>query len=193
MDSKIAINDTIYMDTKNNKPEMDIIDDSSIFGYNPGRILKIIIICKKFIWGTQIVYIDGTSTGSHHGSMELENNPEETEELVLDQYEYIQQISGYIDQHINSICFKTNMGKFLNIGNSLSGKLFTLQAKNCIIKQIIFGYNGYLNYIGVTMGLQKPINSLNPISLYNNEVNKNDLYSIVDDLPYMTIDRKSVV
>jgi len=140
-----------------------LYDDAQILNRHPGRIEKIVVYAKKFIWAIQIFYSDSTSTGLHCGYAENETMPE-IQELQLLPYENICLISGYAEEFIGALHIKTTNGRTLDIGKMPVGNLFSITSDSLILLKIVFGFTGYLNYIGALMGHESTyIHSAPPI------------------------------
>jgi len=136
-----------YLESGNYTPGHKFVDDSQLLTHDPGPIARIIVYGKKFIWGLQVIYADGSTSGIHNGFMEPTIEPE-CKELILSSGESINKISGYSGEFIGALRITTNSGQALDIGSMPLGNLFSIQMQGCVIQKIVYGFTGYLNYIG---------------------------------------------
>jgi len=145
-----------YTEAGKVSPDTIMVDDLEVLKNESSKISKLVIYWKKFVWGIEISYSDGSSTGIHAGHLEPETPPK-SQELILEDNEYLEQISGYVNEYIGALHIKTTLDKTLDIGNSPLGSLFVFGKKGHIIKRLTTGYNGYLTYIGVFMTELMPV------------------------------------
>ena len=128
-------------------PRLDYIDDTKLLGRDPGKISRIIVLFKTYVWGIHIFYEDGSSTGLHCGYMEPTIMPV-SKELVLEKNEHILKIACYVGVHIGVIIITTTLGRTLEAGSIPVGVATCIKADGFAIRRLVFGYDGYLNYIG---------------------------------------------
>ena len=136
-----------YQEASQFVPGTNLVDDAQILGKAPGKICKLVIFCKTFICGIQIFYDDGTSSGYHGGFMESAT-PAAVQELIIDPNDNIVLISGYISDYIGALHIRTSLNRTLDIGQYPKGKEFRLGEHGKVIRKLLFGYTGYVNYLG---------------------------------------------
>ena len=93
--------------------------------------------------GLEIFY-DGQSDGSLVGS----RTPIEQVTIDLDADEYITEITLRAAHSIDQVIFKTNKSNTFQIGTDTSGIPYNLNVASFILKDIAFGVDEYLDYIG---------------------------------------------
>eukprot|EP00826_Nyctotherus_ovalis_P065549 TRINITY_DN9639_c0_g1_i2.p1 TRINITY_DN9639_c0_g1~~TRINITY_DN9639_c0_g1_i2.p1 ORF type:complete len:374 (-),score=34.21 TRINITY_DN9639_c0_g1_i2:102-1223(-) len=149
-----------YLEAGNAVLGTSMVDDTQCLSHDTGPITRLVVYAKQFIWGMQVFYADGSTTGLHSGFMEAEANAE-CRELALASGEYIAQISGYAEDYIGVLHITTNYGKALDIGSTPLGTLFSLKAQGLVVNRIVCGYTRYLNYIGAYV-MPNPVFSYSP-------------------------------
>eukprot|EP00826_Nyctotherus_ovalis_P050533 TRINITY_DN6199_c0_g5_i3.p1 TRINITY_DN6199_c0_g5~~TRINITY_DN6199_c0_g5_i3.p1 ORF type:complete len:365 (+),score=53.88 TRINITY_DN6199_c0_g5_i3:132-1226(+) len=145
-----------YSEVGKFNPQIILVDDSEILKNETCKMAKLVVYEKKFVWGMQIFYADGGSSGIHAGFMEPETPPT-AKELILEVGEDIEEIAGYISEYVGALHIRTTLGKTLDAGNLPIGSLFTFVEQGHIIAKVVAGYTGYLSYIGAYMTQCLPI------------------------------------
>lgn len=145
-----------YSEAGKTSPQTILVDDSEILKSATCRIAKLVVYEKQFIWGMQIFYADGSSSGIHAGFMQPETPPT-SKELVLEVGEDIEEIAGHISEYVGALHIRTTLGKVLDAGSLPVGNLFSFAEQGHVIAKVVAGYTGYLSYIGAYMTQYLPI------------------------------------
>ena len=132
-----------------------IIDHLNTTGDNFNKITRIRgwqSINNQYSLGLEIFY-DEQSGGMFCGEDESEK---QIVEYNLDKDEYITNISGGSGDVLHRVEFHTNMGKELYVGENPGGTYFNLSVPGGHVRDIAFGYGGYLHNIGAHLQLPPP-------------------------------------
>eukprot|EP00826_Nyctotherus_ovalis_P016297 TRINITY_DN14710_c0_g1_i5.p1 TRINITY_DN14710_c0_g1~~TRINITY_DN14710_c0_g1_i5.p1 ORF type:complete len:231 (-),score=33.88 TRINITY_DN14710_c0_g1_i5:400-1092(-) len=148
------------------------------------KISRIVVHTKKFIWGIQIFYSDGTNTEMCKGTLE-EEVAAETKELNLADSEEIEEIAGYAKDYITVLYIKTTSRNRLSVGRLPAGKFFCFKRKGLVIKEVAFRCTGYLCYLGVL--IEKPDTELGESNMQHHTIQTIGSSSI--GTAFITIDR----